>query len=201
MHVSLPSDVWFHTPHGRVYTVMAITIDFQNAKVYIPIKHNTHNDGTGGTNLKKTERIKELKSFVKYLEDCNIFKFKVNIFNNRLKLQKYVFLARKYGFNLSYSYNLYIHGPYSPQLAEDYYTLGESAIEPEKITMEEGFIKLIKKKSDWWLELASTVVMISERYRDMGDEMMVKLVRNSKPFASESEVEEVISKLRKANTI
>jgi hypothetical protein len=79
--------------------------------------------------------------------------------------------------------------------------LGESAIEPEKITLDEGFIKLIKKKSEWWLELASTVVMVSERYRDMGDEMMIKLVRNSKPFASESEVEEVISKLRKANAV
>jgi len=151
--------------------------------------------------LKKTERIKELRSFIKYLEDCNIFKFKVNIFNNRLKLQKYVFLARKYGFNLGYSYNLYIHGPYSPQLADDYYALEESAIEPEKITMEEGFIKLIRKKSEWWLELASTVVMVSERYRDMRDEMMVKLVRNSKPFASEGEVEEVISKLRIANVV
>ncbi len=151
--------------------------------------------------MKKAERIKELKSFVKYLEDCNIFKFKVNIFNNRLKLQKYVFLARRYGFNLRYSYNLYIHGPYSPQLAEDYYALGASAIEPEKITMDEGFTKLIKKKSDWWLELASTVVMVSERHRDMRDEMMIKLVRNSKPFASEGEVEEVISKLRKANAI
>jgi len=151
--------------------------------------------------LKKTERIKELKSFIKYLEDCNIFKFKVNIFNNRLKLQKYVFLARKYGFNLRYSYNLYIHGPYSPQLADDYYALGESAIEPEKITLDEGFTKLIKKKSEWWLELASTVVMVSERYRDMGDEMMIKLVRNSKPFASEGEVGDVILKLRKANVI
>ena len=151
--------------------------------------------------MKKTERMNELKSFVKYMEDCKIFKFRVNIFNNRLKLQKYVFLARKYGFNLGYSYNLYIHGPYSPQLADDYYALEESAIEPEKITLDEGFIKLIRKKSEWWLELASTVVTVSERYRDMRDEMMIKLVRNSKPFASKSEVEEVISKLRKANAI
>ncbi|NIA09352.1 MAG: hypothetical protein GWP10_06400 [Nitrospiraceae bacterium] len=151
--------------------------------------------------MEKTERMKELKSFVKYLEDCKIFKFKVNIFNNRLKLQKYVFLARKYGFNLRYSYNLYIHGPYSPQLADDYYALGESAIEPEKITMEEGFIKLIKKKSDWWLELASTVVMVSERYTDMEDKTMIKLMRNSKPFASEDEIGDVISKLRKANVV
>lgn len=151
--------------------------------------------------MKKTERIKELKSFIEYLEDCKIFKFRVNIFNNRLKLQKYVFLARKYGFNLRYSHNLYIHGPYSPQLADDYYALEESAIEPEKITLDEGFIKLIKKKSDWWLELASTVVMISERYTDMEDKTMIKLMRNSKPFASEDEIGDVISKLRKANVV
>ena len=151
--------------------------------------------------MKKTERMKELKSFIKYLEDCNIFKFKVNIFNNRLKLQKYVFLARKYGFNLRYSYNLYIHGPYSPQLADDYYALGESAIEPEKITLDEGFIKLIRKKSEWWLELASTVVTVSERYKGMEDKTIIKLMRNSKPFASEGEIGDVILKLRKANVI
>lgn len=37
-------------------------------------------------------------------------------FEDRLKLQKLVYLARKMGHNLGYSFNWYARGPYSPSL-------------------------------------------------------------------------------------
>ncbi len=41
---------------------------------------------------------------------------------NRLKLQKYVFLAQtSLQNNFGYEYNIYRNGPYSPQLANYYY--------------------------------------------------------------------------------
>ncbi len=46
-------------------------------------------------------------------------------FNNRLKIQKYVYLVKYYGLDMNYDYNTYLHGPYSQQLAWDYYSLAK----------------------------------------------------------------------------
>ena len=51
------------------------------------------------------------------------------------------------------------------------------------------FFKLVKSKSERWLELAATLVMIKERYPDISDEEMIDLVIEdlvieNKPFAS-----------------
>jgi hypothetical protein len=42
--------------------------------------------------------------------------FDLSKFDDRLRLQKLVFLARKLGHDLGYSYNWYARGPYSPSL-------------------------------------------------------------------------------------
>lgn len=44
-----------------------------------------------------------------------------NDFNFRLKVQKFVFIAKYFGWNHTYKYNLYIRGPYSSALADEYY--------------------------------------------------------------------------------
>jgi len=145
-------------------------------------------------------RIEKLAGFVKALEDEGIFEFNVNRFDNRLKLQKYVYLARKFGFDLGYRYNLYIHGPYSPELANDYYRLNK-VTKYVKISLDRKFIKLIKRKSERWLELAATIVMLVERYGDIGKEMIIKLVKSNKPFATEKELENVFKELKIAGII
>ncbi|WP_221288628.1 hypothetical protein [Stygiolobus caldivivus] len=45
-----------------------------------------------------------------------------NSFEDRLRLQKYVFIMEKLGLNLGYSFSEYLRGPYSPGLAMDYYS-------------------------------------------------------------------------------
>lgn len=42
-------------------------------------------------------------------------------FDDRLKSQKKIYLLQSLGTNLGYDYNWYIHGPYSPTLADDIY--------------------------------------------------------------------------------
>jgi len=54
---------------------------------------------------------------------------------------------------------------------------------------------------EWWLELAATVAMVFDRYRDVHDEMVVKLVKDSKPFAMEDEIDKVIGALRNAGAV
>jgi uncharacterized protein YwgA len=49
--------------------------------------------------------------------------FKVDIFEDRLILQKAIYLAQAAGVNLGYYYHWYLHGPYSPSLTRDEYAI------------------------------------------------------------------------------
>jgi uncharacterized protein YwgA len=71
-----------------------------------------------------------------------------------LRLQKYVFLADCYGLNSGY--NIYVGGPYSEKLAEDYYSLSESPSSEASLPPEfriSDFIKLVDGKKPKWLEI------------------------------------------------
>ena len=49
--------------------------------------------------------------------------FKIKYFQDRLILQKAVYLAQTAGVNLGYYYHWYLHGPYSPSLTRDEYAI------------------------------------------------------------------------------
>jgi len=66
----------------------------------------------------------ELKAFVEFLRDKLGFVFSINSFNHRIMLQKYVFIAQILRWTGdSYHFSIYMHGPYSSALADDYYML------------------------------------------------------------------------------
>ena len=125
------------------------------------------------------------------------FDFKVNYFNNRLKLQKYVFLLRRYGIDLGYSYNYYIRGPYSPELANDYYNLPK--VDGE-IKLPEDFLKLIKNKSERWLELASSLVMVFEKYPRISEDEAIRIVAGSK-LENPDKLRKILAELREHKAI
>ena len=50
--------------------------------------------------------------------------FQINTFEDRLILQKAVYLAQAAGVNLGYYYHWYLHGPYCPSLTRDEYAIG-----------------------------------------------------------------------------
>jgi hypothetical protein len=52
----------------------------------------------------------------------------IQSFNDRMKLQKLVFLARQVGFDTGFSFSWYIHGPYSPSLTNFLYTANDVGI-------------------------------------------------------------------------
>ena len=41
---------------------------------------------------------------------------------DKIRLQKYVYIMERLGLNLGYSFSGYLRGPYSPDLANDYYS-------------------------------------------------------------------------------
>ena len=49
--------------------------------------------------------------------------FKINNFQDRLIMQKSVYLAQAAGVNLGYYYHWYLYGPYSPSLTRDEYSI------------------------------------------------------------------------------
>ncbi len=59
-----------------------------------------------------------------YLSEIDdIWRFSLNNIEDRKKLQKFVYLLQALGCRLHYHYNLYIHGPYSPELTREAYNL------------------------------------------------------------------------------
>ena len=50
--------------------------------------------------------------------------FQINTFEDRLILQKAVYLAQAAGVNLGYYYHWYLHGPYCTSLTRDEYAIG-----------------------------------------------------------------------------
>jgi len=154
----------------------------------------------------KMERIKKLVGFIKYLENANVYKFKIDTFEDRLKLQKLVYIARYYGIDLGYNFSEYLRGPYSPELADDYYMLSEklkdfkdiaATIDGESV---EKFVKFIKDNSVDKLEgIATGLMFLSTLKRSNKDKETLKkevatLVRSRKPFlANESdEIAEIV---------
>ena len=80
-------------------------------------------------------------------------------FENRLKAQKYVCIARAFDLDLGYKYSLRPHGPYSHRLAEDCQNLNGAAdgCPPSGLRHDE-FISVLKDKDTDWLEVAATII-------------------------------------------
>lgn len=142
---------------------------------------------------RSTTRSKLLRSFIEFLERELGFTFDLDEFNSRLTLQKLVFIAQEiFGLRLGYDFSIYLRGPYSRDLAYDYYHLpSESADLP--LFDREGFLNLVRGKSMRWLEIASTVVAI---YKATGD-LEWAITRTSKLKAvKEEEVRKIAEELR-----
>jgi uncharacterized protein YwgA len=83
--------------------------------------------------------------------------------DDRIKCQKVHYLAQSFNISPNYSYNLYVRGPYSPQLANDLFNVKEKEIMKNFKFMvpdiKENFIRLksfLNSKSIRCLEILTT---------------------------------------------
>ncbi|MCI4439211.1 hypothetical protein JHC27_05150 [archaeon] len=139
---------------------------------------------------------KELGAFIRWLKKESVIDNSFNPkekFSDRLKLQKYVFIAKFFGMDFGYSYTLYIHGPYSIELANDYYR--ELNTTTKSANFNPKFIELVKGKSEEWLELASTILMLKEDHPGIEKNELKETIVGIKPWASEEDVENIIKEL------
>jgi len=148
--------------------------------------------------LNSVRRAEILSSFVKFLSEAG-FRFDLEDFDSRLKLQKYVFLARKFGLDLGYKFSMYIRGPYSPDLAQDYYNLPERGADIPDSFDRKGFLELVKGKDGAWLEAAATILMIYEDTSDLS--WAIERTSGLKPWISKGRIEEIARDLDNAGLI
>ncbi len=71
----------------------------------------------------KDDRLIKLIAFLKALEKKTGHKFNIEKLEDRLLIQKIVYIARYFGIDLGYHFDRYLRGPYSTELADDYYKL------------------------------------------------------------------------------
>ncbi len=109
----------------------------------------------------------------KFLEDSDMG------FEERLRIQKLVYFAQKLGIEFRYQYTLYIHGPYSTDLAKEYYNIVENDWYAENETIpnwekiKETILELNKMDS-LWLETAATIYEIKLYNKNATKEEIIK---------------------------
>ncbi len=119
-------------------------------------------------------------------------------FSNRIRAQKAAFLLKALGAPIGYDFSMYIHGPYSPDLSDDYYSMTDEEIKrlaeeaaPEMSRFKEA-IKMIKKADLETLELAATLLDLAmaekERPGILCKRKPEDALRIVKPWANDEQV-------------
>jgi uncharacterized protein YwgA len=127
---------------------------------------------------------------------------------NRLKLQKYVYLAQtSLKNNFGYEYNMYNNGPYSPELANYYYEKMDSGKfldgSDSGWTIDNSFTKrfmeLFKDKDANWLEVATTLID-STNYCENEQESLNKVYAIKSQFKS-SFIDNTLDELKEKSLV
>lgn len=128
-------------------------------------------------------------------------------FDDRLLSQKKMFLLQEMGVNLGYTYNWYVHGPYSPDLTT--YIFQKLDVLKEEDFSEYRFSEPVQGKVDTvnafatkkpellsvcaWYELLASVLYIQRKWKK--EDVFASLVKH-KPKFTEAQFEAAVRELR-----
>jgi uncharacterized protein YwgA len=128
---------------------------------------------------------------------------------NRLKLQKYVYLAQTCLNNdFGYEYSVYSNGPYSPDLANYYYeTMDINRINADIMKndwkLDNGFtnrfLDFFKDKELEWLVVASTLIDSNNYFED--EQEILNKVYAMKSDYSKDYIDDVWNELKNMNLV
>ena len=124
---------------------------------------------------------------------------------DRLRLQKAAFLLKHLGvapFTL-FNFNLYVRGPYSPDLAECYYHLeAETALVEAKLDREkEELLNWFISHDSKWLEIASSIISIKRTYREIDEDEVYSILKMSKPWVDQQKFTAICRELKNRRLI
>ncbi len=152
------------------------------------------------------DRIYSLKNFINFLHyhkiiDKNLIQEESDAgFRNRLKLQKFVYLGQeKFGLDLGYDFSMYKHGPYSPELANDYYdedinlARDDDYYELPEQFLESEFLNIVGDANEKWLETAAT--LLSLNYRFQQQDKLIERTANMKSHIEKDYISETYDEM------
>lgn len=124
---------------------------------------------------------------------------------NRLILQKIVYILKCRGVGLNYFFGWYIRGPYSCSLATDGYVLSNEPYLGAPIISGEEMrtVKEVREalgediKNGKKMEIIASLLFLKNDCRFLDDAGLVERLRGRKPWLAESEILEGLEKLKK----
>ncbi|MEM2219749.1 MAG: hypothetical protein QXU50_06520 [Candidatus Korarchaeum sp.] len=108
-------------------------------------------------------------------------------FDSRLRIQKVIYLLKTAGYPFEYDFKLYMRGPYSTELADDYMELarrGDQEIENLANEVSDDDLRrtleVLRGIDNETLEVASSLHLLILEYRRWGIEEMSRIVDHLK---------------------
>ena len=111
-----------------------------------------------------------------------------------------MFVAQRLGLDRTYRHHLYLCGPYSPSLSQDYYKAANGEITDEggadPVFDREAVLEIMGNDDDW-LELATTLIDLKEEDKSITDSAsLIKRAAIVKYLYPEEDIEAVLEDLR-----
>jgi uncharacterized protein YwgA len=117
----------------------------------------------------------------------------------RLRLQKAAFLLKHLGVApfASYRFDAYLHGPYSSTLTRGLHRLEEDTkpAKPNLDRREEKLLRWFLNHDDRWLEIASSIISLRERYPDAPENEIYSILTMSKPWVERGRFSRIYQRL------
>ena len=152
----------------------------------------------------------DLGMVLKRLSDYDLenYKFSMDDFDDRLKLQKLIYILQSFGVYLGYDYSYYLRGPYCSNLAQtgyevnivydDFVSVNEELFKDEE--MEKKYkksVKFIKELGDMkrW-EIAASLHLLNNGLKLDRDECIKRVVNKKGISFTEEDCEKVWKKLK-----
>ena len=129
----------------------------------------------------------DLEGLLKVLSVATGKRFNSNSFKGRLRIQKTIYLLKSLGHPIArrYRYNMYLRGPYSPDLTKDYYKITARNIHPSSISIPREMELVIVEamnNGDSFLEAAATILSLYKTNSSTANRtMIIRLARSIKP--------------------
>ncbi len=146
----------------------------------------------------------------KFSNLCNIWNsigpFNMDLFGDRLVLQKKIFLLKELGFDLGYEFSPYLRGPYCSELATDGYKI-KTLTEIKTDFCSNDSLKILSELSKnhendiYWFEMLASLVYLSKNNTFSKNELKEKLFNYKPHLNDESMFEEAYAILKEKKLI
>jgi len=155
---------------------------------------------------------KDFKKIISALKYWNIYlKRPDKAYGSRFKIQKLAYLCKSMGIPLNYQFTLYLSGPYSTRLTQDYFSAPQlvETLETDNV-FDEKDIEILDKINEYvlihpinntyeseFLEAVSTIRYLKNRYPDMLDDEMFAKTKEIKQYLKDSIIVIAINTVKK----